>query len=94
MPTMSTEYLVDYYKRKRRKLLKILGGECVCCGSKKKLEFDHINGRSWEVTDIGSHRRICRYFKEAKKGKIQILCHECNVSKGDGKRCTLDHEGE
>lgn len=45
------------------------GGRCVKCGSQKKIEYDHII----PVSKGGSNTAR----------NIQILCEECNRSKGD-----------
>ena len=44
------------------------GGKCVCCGSRERLEFDHII----PVADGGS----------STERNIQLLCETCNRSKG------------
>ena len=44
--------------------------KCLCCGTKKKLEADHVIPVSWE----GGRSNI---------GNIQPLCRSCNASKGN-----------
>lgn len=70
-----------YYQR-RLDLIQKLGGKCVECGYKKRLELDHINGRDWEPSKKSRWTRIARYEREAKEGKLQVLCRWCNASKG------------
>ncbi len=72
--------------RKRLELVKLLGGECRQCGSKGDLQIDHINGKSWTANKVGSDTRVCRYMREMKEGKLQVLCGDCNSKKGgDGQ---------
>lgn len=79
----SAGYFKDYRRKKRAELIERLGGECRQCGSKRKLEFDHINGRDWEPREIGSTSRILLYVREAAIGKLQLLCRPCNIHKRD-----------
>jgi hypothetical protein len=75
------------------------GSACACCGSTERLSIDHVNG------DGGRHRK--ELFGDGTGGwgfylwlirqdfpvvpPLQVLCHGCNTSKGDGDRCRLDH---
>jgi len=70
-----------YYQR-RMELIEKLGGKCAECGYKKRLEIDHIKGRDWEPSKKSRWTRIARYEREAKEGKLQVLCRWCNASKG------------
>ena len=63
-------------------LIQRLGGKCVTCGSRKRLEVDHINGRDWDITKKNAWIRVARYEKEEKEGKLQVLCKHCNTVKG------------
>jgi len=71
---------------RRQRLVDELGGVCQKCGTtgtlKNPLQIDHINGRNWTVREIGSDQRVCRYLKEAKDHKLQVLCKSCNCKKG------------
>lgn len=69
-----------YYYRKRKKIIELLGGKCVICGSSDKLEFDHIN-RNTKKYEIS---RMITYaydviLEEIKK--CQLLCNKCHVVK-------------
>ena len=68
--------------RRREALIDSLGGKCVVCGTKKKLEIDHINGRDWEPNKKSRWTRVVIYEREAKEGKLQVLCRSCNAKKG------------
>ena len=47
------------------------GGQCVACGSKERLEFDHII----PVIEGGANT----------ERNIQLLCESCKRKKGNGK---------
>jgi len=89
--------------RKERAALKAqvldhYGHTCACCGTTEQLTVDHVNG------DGGQHRMELFGTQEAGSAAIhrwlikngfpdgfQVLCWPCNRSKGNGKRCRLDH---
>lgn len=77
----------------RIKILKAMGGKCIMCGTKdlRVLEIDHIqrihhrkNGYIWLLT---SHKlRVSEkarqdLLKEYRKGKVQLLCRNCQKLK-------------
>jgi hypothetical protein len=66
------------YKSKRKALIAAMGGECVECGKKRKLEFHHPDGRDWNVRSMNQWRRIKKYEEEWAAGKIELLCRSCN----------------
>lgn len=66
-------------KGRRRALIKKLGGKCVKCGSRSRLEFDHPNGRDWQPRDHNQRTRIARYEREADAGDLQLKCRKCNA---------------
>lgn len=65
----------------RARLIVQLGGRCAWCGTEEDLTIDHIYGRNWSVRMTSSDQRVRRYEREARQGKIQILCNECNLRK-------------
>lgn len=77
------------YKRKRwalrEELKKQLGNVCAhlgmgeCAGG---LEFDHINGRDYELRKLGRDTRVKRLIQEIARGEIQLLCRRHNARKG------------
>ncbi len=84
----------SYYRKSRRNLrdrvLSALGNKCACCGESRYefLSVDHINN------DGAKHRKSvksCIYWDIEKQGypkeKFQILCHNCNFSKGAYGEC-------
>lgn len=69
-----------YYARRREEYIKLLGGECVNCGSTESLEFDHINAltKTYPIAAILCHKPE-KVLAELKK--CQLLCHGCHVQK-------------
>jgi 5-methylcytosine-specific restriction endonuclease McrA len=74
-------------------LIQQLGGKCVECGTTEKLTIDHIDGCEFEHTDIEWSHRISIYRREAKEGKLQVLCETHNSKKGD-PRDRPDDDGQ
>ena len=73
----------ENYKVMMDALKKLLGAKCVYCGSKEKLQLDHINPSKIMMRDMSRSKREWHYFAEILKGNIQLLCYPCNLEKGD-----------
>lgn len=63
------------------------GSVCMCCGESRKefLAFDHKDGggNKHRRTDIIARSNMPKWLKrEGYPDSIQLLCHNCNVSKG------------
>lgn len=71
-----------WYHNKRVELILALGSKCVDCGRDNRLEFDHIDGRDWDVARKSPWQRIRIYEREIKKGLIALRCKKCNIKKG------------
>lgn len=81
--------LIFMYSQTRRDALKLSGGRCKECGSKLKLQVDHIqavgptpgsrnaNGVSW---DTFIERMFCSV------DGLQVLCVTCHRNKTYGKK--------
>ena len=72
------KYMLKRYHDRRESLIAALGGKCVRCGSKEKLQFDHVDFKSKKW---GFAKRIHTASTEdvAKEiGKAQLLCDECH----------------
>jgi len=74
-------YIKARRKVRRARLIELLGGRCVRCGSTDELEFDHIDPET-KVFAVGSDmsRAWDKLVEEALK--CQPLCRECLVAKG------------
>jgi len=86
-------YQSEYRRGIRTKALEAYGGRCVCCGETepKFLSFDHKNGHGHQDrkslrTGNGWYQKLLRDHPE----DIQILCHNCNLSKGFYGACPHD----
>lgn len=73
-------------RRRRAEVVKKLGGMCKCCGI-TQLEFlaiDHIHGggsKEMRERGYGNTEHAVR-MDNYDLSKYQILCHNCNMSKG------------
>ena len=80
------EYMRDYnlerYHRIRNEAVESLGGQCVDCGSRDNLEFDHIDSRS-KAFSIGRLLNVSKAKREEELTKCQLLCKLCHIAKGD-----------
>lgn len=70
-------------KKLRDQILTMLGAWCVDCGEDDRdlLEFDHINGRDYDVAKLSYRHRMSRYLQEAKAKKICVCCKDCNLKR-------------
>lgn len=85
MANKRTAYWRDKAQTLREKIVNLLGGKCVTCNKKKRLELDHIdpNTRTWEACKLSQMGRARRYWKEFQQGLLQVLCRKCNSKKGN-----------
>lgn len=74
------EYMRNRYHSVRNRVLKELGGKCIQCGSKKDLQFDHINRHKKTLRMADIHSVSDARLKEELKN-IQILCKKCHKQK-------------
>lgn len=74
----------SYYKKRRRfhrtKAIELLGGSCSKCGSKNRLEFDHIIPAS-KTYQIGEILHYAWPVIEAELKKCQLLCNKHHTIK-------------
>ena len=64
----------------QKELKKILGGQCAHCGTKRKLEFNHIFRRTWQANRFNRYQRMLKYRRESACNLINLLCENCNRS--------------
>ena len=85
----------EYRFNLRVKTINMYGGICVCCGEKelKFLSFDHMNGggnaEKIKKNIMGS--RFYNFLRKEKQKDIQVLCYNCNLSKGFYGECPHAH---
>lgn len=72
-------YMKARYKKRRAEKLKKLGGKCAKCGSRKKLEIDHINPKLKTIDVSSKTWSNDDYWKEIEK--CQLLCRDCHIEK-------------
>lgn len=94
MPSRRTGYYRTYNKawkaNRRTRLIEMLGGKCVRCGSTDELEFDHIDPSSKRFNICaGLSRAWAELVDEARK--TQLLCLPCHVDKGAEDRPEPTH---
>ena len=89
-PSRSARY-VRWAKKKRAALIHFLGGKCIKCGSQEKLEFDHPDGRDWICRSKNRWQRMILYWRDARAGKVRLLCRGCNGKDGAYRRWAYAH---
>lgn len=69
-------------ERTKARAIAVLGGQCVECGSREELEFDHVDGAT-KAFDIshGIRDGLSRDRLEAELRKCQLLCATCHREK-------------
>jgi hypothetical protein len=72
-------------KIRRKKLLMLYGGQCVCCGEWRYefLGIDHIDGGGNKEREYKGPDKIFREIeKDGLSDKYRVLCNNCNMSIG------------
>ena len=101
------KYQRDVYQRLKKRVMEAYGHCCVCCGEKNFafLTIDHVyndgylhRGKSGRFTGVHIYRWLEKHGYP--KGRVQILCYNCNGAKQhdpDGHRlahaCAVKVEG-
>lgn len=69
------------YKRIMQEIIIFLGGKCIQCGSKEKLETDHIDRKTklFNISTGIETESLKALWKEVKK--CQLLCNNCHTKK-------------
>lgn len=86
-------------KELRNQVLEHYGNKCVCCGetTNEFLCLDHINGGGNEHRrTLGTHKCGEPFYRWIRKNNypdiLQILCHNCNMSKGFYGECPHERQ--
>ncbi len=92
----------EYFRNRDRiiryEVIAHYGDKCACCGETRKefLCIDHIHGggeKHRKKLGITAGARFCSWIKRNKFPKeFQILCWNCNQSKGSFKYCPHERE--
>lgn len=69
-------------RARRKALVNTLGSECVECGERENLHFDHPNGRTWEPRRLNGLQRMRMYERDHAEGNLRLLCNKCNGHDG------------
>lgn len=69
----------EWAQAERLAIIERLGGQCATCGTKKRLEIHHPDGRSYSLRELSYAQRVDRYLKEEKAGLLGVLCRNCNA---------------
>lgn len=80
--------------RLKKLLLEHYGNKCACCGYDKidALVIDHVNGDGAKHRkSIGGGKTYIWLKKNGFPPGFQTLCANCNMAKGTGKECPIDH---
>lgn len=74
-------YHLAYYNKRKQKLVDMLGGRCVECGTKKLLEFDHEdpNTKSFSIGKAILSMKWDLVVAEAHKCKLR--CRKCHLER-------------
>lgn len=85
----------DAKARPRIKLLKIMGGKCVCCGHGDWWNLDISLKIKITPRTIMGDKLIRMLLKNPEQIKdYQVLCGGCNMSKKNKDKCNIDHSPE
>jgi len=83
--------LNSYYNRVKLQVMTHCGGKCSCCFEERLwfLSIDHIAGDGHEKRKVeGTGAKLYFFLRKNNfPSGYQVLCHNCNSSKGVGKVC-------
>jgi hypothetical protein len=90
MPLSTTERVTRWRKNLKAKIVKAMGGECICCGYNKcndALDLHHLDPtkKEFALRDIISNPKKWEVIKEEMK-KCILLCKICHVEYHAGVR--------
>lgn len=74
----------SYYYTLRAMYIERLGGFCRKCGSKERLEFDHVDPAS-KSFDVSLFASMARERVDEEMKKCQLLCFTCHNEKTQGE---------
>ena len=82
--------IAEWYHRSRAELIAAMGGVCVTpgCGKTERLEFNHLERRTWIARRSNRWVRLAKYKREHAAGLLDLRCRSCNARAGK------PHKGE
>lgn len=75
-----SERQIARWQERRGKAITLFGGKCGKCGSKERLEFDHIDPRTKSFKSRRMFSVSAKRLADELK-KCQLLCYECHKLK-------------
>ena len=84
------KYIKARKQRRKAKLIEMLGGKCVRCGTTEDLEFDHIDPSLKRFNVCSDLTRAWDLLVEEAM-KCQLLCKEDHIAKGAEDRPEVPH---
>jgi hypothetical protein len=84
------KYIKARKQRRKAKLIEMLGGKCVRCGTTEDLEFDHIDPSAKRFNVCSDLTRAWDVLVEEAM-KCQLLCKEDHIAKGAEDRPEVPH---
>lgn len=90
MTMTGSERVMKWRKNLKEKIVKAMGGECVCCGYKKcndALDLHHVNPTTKEfaLRDVITHPKKWEIIKKEMK-KCILMCKICHTEYHAGIR--------
>lgn len=76
----------EWAHRTRERWKHELGGKCFRCGDASefdKLEFHHIEPRTWSTKSTEQSQRIAFLRREIAAGVVKLACPKCNQELGE-----------
>lgn len=70
----------NWIRQRRLDAIAEFGGQCVKCGSKENLEFDHVDPKT-KLVCIAVTWSWAEEKRRAELAKCQLLCEECHKAK-------------
>jgi len=82
------DYMKERWRKRRKEAIKYLGGKCVDCSRKTRLEFDHVDPSAKTITIArASSFSELRFWEEI--NKCELRCRTCHKvkTKINGEGC-------
>jgi len=71
----------EWARRRRAKLIRILGGQCTVCHETHELTFDCLEPKGHEHHGKDTSARMSFYNQQFRAANLGLLCHLCNAIK-------------